>query len=56
MSSRQRQPPPAFHVMAKPRGAVCNLDCQYCFYLSKEELFLGSQFRMPDEVLEAYIR
>jgi len=20
--------PPAFHVMAKPTGAVCNLDCE----------------------------
>lgn len=56
MNGQQRQPPPAFHVMAKPRGAICNLDCQYCFYLSKEQLFPGSQFRMPDEVLEAYIR
>ena len=52
----QQSPPPAFHVMAKPRGAVCNLDCQYCFYLSKEQLFPGSQFRMPDELLEAYTR
>ncbi len=52
----QQSPPPAFHVMAKPRGAVCNLDCQYCFYLSKEQLFPGSQFRMPDELLEVYVR
>src|SRR4051812_26439354 len=26
--------PSAFHVMAKPTGAVCNLDCEYCFFLS----------------------
>jgi len=30
--------PPAFHVMARPTGAVCNLDCEYCFFLSKEML------------------
>ena len=22
-----------FHVMAKPAGSACNLDCTYCFYL-----------------------
>ena len=21
-----------FHVMAKPSGSTCNLDCKYCFY------------------------
>lgn len=48
--------PPAFHVMAKPRGAVCNLGCHYCFFLKKEKLYPGSDFRMSDEVLESYIR
>jgi uncharacterized protein len=48
-------PPPAFHVMAKPTGAICNLDCSYCFFLSKEALYPGSPFRMTDEVLEAYV-
>ena len=47
---------PAFHVMAKPTGARCNLDCAYCFFLKKERLYPGSTFRMSDEVLEAYIR
>jgi hypothetical protein len=27
-----------FHVMVKPGGSACNLDCSYCFYLSKEHL------------------
>lgn len=31
--------PRAFHVMAKPTGAICNLDCEYCFFLSKEQLY-----------------
>ncbi len=47
--------PLAFHVMAKPTGARCNLDCAYCFFLKKEELYPGSDFRMPDDVHEAYI-
>ena len=46
----------AFHLLAKPTGAVCNLDCAYCFFLSKESLYPGSQFRMGDDVLEAYVR
>jgi uncharacterized protein len=48
--------PPAFHVMTKPSGAICNLDCKYCFYLPKERLYPGSRFRMTDDVLEAYIK
>lgn len=48
--------PAAFHVMAKPTGAVCNLDCEYCYFLSKERLYPGSRFRMPDAVLEAYVQ
>ena len=48
--------PPAFHIMAKPTGAVCNLACDYCFFLAKERLYPGSRFRMSDEVLESYIR
>ena len=48
--------PLAFHVMAKPTGAVCNLDCEYCFFLSKEMLYPGSRFRMAAELQETYIR
>src|SRR5450755_4018065 len=48
--------PLAFHVMAKPTGAVCNLDCEYCFFLSKEMLYPGSRFRMAQELQENYIR
>ena len=54
--ARPANAPPAFHLLAKPRGAICNLDCKYCFYLSKEELYKGSSFRMTDETLETYIR
>ena len=48
--------PQAFHLLAKPTGAVCNLDCEYCFFLSKEMLYPGSKFRMADDLLEQYIR
>lgn len=48
--------PPAFHLLAKPAGAICNLACTYCFYLTKERLYPGSQFRMADDLLESYIR
>ena len=48
--------PPSFHLLAKPTGAVCNLDCSYCFFLSKEMLYPGSRFRMADELLEEYLR
>ena len=50
------QQPPAFHLMTKPRGAICNLDCKYCYFLSKERLYPGSDFRMSDNLLEEYIR
>ena len=43
-------------MLAKPTGAICNLDCKYCFFLSKEMLYPGSRFRMADELLEQYIR
>lgn len=48
--------PKAFHIMAKPSGSACNLNCDYCFFLKKERLYPGSNFRMSDEVHEAYIK
>ena len=48
--------PRAMHVLVKPTGAVCNLDCSYCFFLSKEMLYPGSRFRMADDLLDTYIR
>src|SRR5258708_31292616 len=47
----------AFQVMAKTTGALCNLDCKYCFYLEKEKLYPGrSDWTISDEVLESYVR
>ena len=49
--------PRRFHVMAKPAGSACNLDCAYCFYLSKADIPQGpGPGRMSDETLEAFIR
>src|SRR5215831_2519085 len=54
-------PPPnaisGFHVLTKPIGPICNLDCKYCFYLEKQKLYPDEhQWRMSDEVLEEYTR
>ncbi len=49
-------PVPAFHLMTKPRGAICNLDCKYCYFLSKERLYPDSNFRMSETLLEEYTR
>ena len=46
-----------FHVMAKPAGSACQLDCAYCFYLSKEKLAGGpGPGHMNDEVLERFVK
>lgn len=46
-----------FHLMSKPTGPICNLDCTYCFYLEKESLYPGARkWAMSEDVLESYIR
>jgi uncharacterized protein len=42
--------------MVKPRGAVCNLGCAYCYYLPKDALYPGSDFRLADDLLEELTR
>ncbi len=55
-NAKNRVSPQGLHVVAKPIGPVCNLDCQYCFYLEKQALFpAGEQYRMTDRVLSAFI-
>lgn len=51
-----RAVPRPFHLMAKPAGAACNLDCAYCFFLDKAALYPGSALRMSDAALERYTR
>ena len=48
--------PVAFNVMLKPAGSLCNLDCQYCYYLDKSEIYGGREPRMTEEMLESVIR
>lgn len=52
--------PPAsepFHIMAKAIGPICNLDCKYCFYLEKEQLYpTNEKWKMSDERLETFVR
>lgn len=56
MSTLPSEAPPSFHVLSKPTGAICNLDCKYCFFLSKDRLYPDSTFRMTDELLERYVQ
>jgi uncharacterized protein len=65
MSERPVRPsgtkrPTAFHVIAKPVGPVCNLDCRYCFYLEKERIYPDNKgmaaWAMRGEVLESFVR
>ncbi|HEX4148890.1 MAG TPA: radical SAM protein, partial [Pirellulales bacterium] len=44
------------HVMAKPIGPICNLDCAYCYYLEKERLYPGADWRMTRSTLEQFVR
>ena len=51
---------PSFHsspfgMIAKPGGSICNLACDYCYYLEKKELYPSHTHKMSDEVLEAFI-
>lgn len=48
-----------FHVMTKPGGSACNLDCRYCYYLEKERFTgagLGSKKKLEGRRLEALVR
>jgi len=46
-----------FNILIKPTGPICNLDCDYCFYLEKESQFpKTTTFKMTQEVLETFIQ
>lgn len=50
------------YVMAKAAGSMCNLRCQYCYYLEKSKFYPaknnggGARHFMSDAVLEEFIR
>ncbi len=47
----------SFSVLAKPIGPTCNLDCDYCFYLEKDQLYPEAQhFRMDSELRASFIK
>lgn len=48
--------PLAFNIMLKPAGSLCNLDCNYCYYLDKADIYDGKEPRMSYEMLEKVIR
>ncbi len=43
------------YVMAKPVGSLCNLQCEYCYYLEKKLLYASNHI-MDDRTLEEFIR
>ncbi len=51
------QKPIAFNVMLKPIGPICNLNCTYCYYLEKKNLYPDvNHFKISDEVLENFTK
>lgn len=47
---------PAFSTMVKPIGSACNLDCNYCYYRDKSEIYNGKMPLMSEQLLEEYIK
>ena len=46
-----------FSLLVKPISADCNIECEYCFYLEKKNLYPGiPRHQMPGVVLETMIR
>lgn len=47
--------PREFQVFAKPAGAVCNINCCYCYYRDKSTLYPHAASRMTEDLLERYL-
>jgi uncharacterized protein len=45
----------SMHTTIKAVGSACNLDCTYCYYLSKEGLLQQNNRRMREDLLERFI-
>ncbi len=45
-----------FSLLIKPAGPDCNLDCRYCFYKNKTDLFAPGPHRMSLQTLEALVQ
>jgi uncharacterized protein len=55
MQTPSAQPVRSFHLMVKPVGSRCNLDCTYCYYQEKDRLLSDTLASMSDEILEKTI-
>ncbi|NDW09645.1 anaerobic sulfatase-maturation protein [Dysgonomonas sp. 520] len=44
------------YIMTKPIGAVCNLACEYCYYLEKSDMYKNTpKHVMSEELLECFV-
>ena len=48
--------PASFNIMLKPAGSSCNLNCKYCYYLDKAEIYGGREPIMSEQMLETVVR
>lgn len=56
MTRMVNEPRPAAGVLIKPASSLCNLNCRYCFYLSKRSLYPWEDSpRMSLETLEGFL-
>jgi len=57
VTSGPSQVMPGVHVLVKPIGPVCNLACEYCYYLHKDQLYPDERsWRMSDDTLRLFIK
>lgn len=54
--AQRRTGPRVFTTLVKPAGSMCNLNCRYCYYLEKAQLYGGVEPLMSPELLELYIK
>lgn len=45
-----------YAMLVKPVSSSCNLRCEYCYYLGKNELLHTEEKRMPYDVLKAFTK
>ena len=41
----------SFHVLVKPIGSLCNMECAYCYYLHKKDLLHETPDVISDDLL-----
>ena len=48
--------PASFNIMLKPAGSLCNLNCKYCYYLDKADIYGGREPVMSEGMLETVVK